>query len=166
MKPIRHAVRVFLIKDDRVIVIKYKNKDANQNGYLDIPGGKIEDSETAKEAAIREFKEETGMIVKKLRSIGKLVVECPEKIFDFELFISSSYEGTPQSFFENDSMWCSIQDALNYSKTFPIIQLLKLNNRSHIDLKFTCDSQHNIIKLRKNIDKNGKSRKKFPKKQY
>ena len=100
MKPIRYAVRVFLIKDDKVIVINYKNNDSNQDEYLDIPSGKIEDNETAQEAAVREFKEETGMLIKNLYPIGKLVVEYPERIFDFELFISSSYEGTPHLFFE------------------------------------------------------------------
>lgn len=53
MKPIRHAVRVFLIKENKVIVIKYKSNNVYQNEYLDIPGGKIEDNETAKEAAVR-----------------------------------------------------------------------------------------------------------------
>ncbi len=149
MKPIRHAVRVFLIKDNKVIVIKYKSNNVYQNEYLDIPGGKIEDNETAKEAAVREFKEETGLLIKNLRSIGKLMVEYPERIFNFELFISSDYEGTPQSFFENDSMWYPVQDALNNSKTFPSVQLLKLYNQSHIDLKFTCDNKHNILSQEK-----------------
>lgn len=149
MKPIRHAVRVFLIKDNKVIVIKYKSNDVYQNGYLDIPGGKIEDNENAKEAAVREFKEETGILIKNLCPIGNLVVEYPERIFDFKLFISSAYEGTPQSFFENDSMWYLVQNALNYSKIFPSIQLLKLYNQSHIDLKFTCDSKHNILSQKK-----------------
>ena len=77
------------------------------------------------------------------------MVEYLERIFDFKLFISSAYEGIPQSFFENDSMWYPVQDALNYSKIFPSIQLLKLYNQSHIDLKFTCDSKHNIISQEK-----------------
>lgn len=38
MKPVRKAVRTFLINDNKVIVIKYKtNKNMN---YYDIPGGK------------------------------------------------------------------------------------------------------------------------------
>ena len=46
-------------------------------------------------------------------------------------------------------MWYPVQDALNYSKIFPSIQLLKLYNQSHIDLKFTCDSKHNILSQEK-----------------
>ena len=53
-------------------------------------------------------------------------------------------------FSENDSMWYPVQDALNYSKIFPSIQFTsKLYNQSHIDLKFTCDSKHNILSQKK-----------------
>ena len=56
-KKIRKAVRTYLIKNNKVVVIRYKQHD---NGYYDIPGGKIEDGETPDETSIREFKEETG----------------------------------------------------------------------------------------------------------
>ena len=49
-KKIRKAVRSYLIKDNKVLVIKYNfglNKD-----YIDIPGGKIEDGETPEETSI------------------------------------------------------------------------------------------------------------------
>ena len=72
-KPIRDAVRCILIEDGKVIVTKYKepNKKA---GYYEIPGGKIEEGETAEDAAIREFKEETGITVYDLIRIGHLMV--------------------------------------------------------------------------------------------
>lgn len=58
-KKTRKAVRVFLIEDDKIVTIKYK-REMDKN-YYDIPGGKIEEGETSKQAAIREFKEETGI---------------------------------------------------------------------------------------------------------
>ena len=82
-----------------------------------------------------------------------MAVEYPERLFNFKLFISSAYEGKPQSFSENDSMWYPVQDALNYSKIFLSTQLLKLYNQSHIDLKFTCDSKHNILSQEKYLEK-------------
>ena len=57
-KKIRKAVRTYLIKDNKIVVINYKNHDT---GYYDIPGGKIEENETPEETSIREFKEETGI---------------------------------------------------------------------------------------------------------
>ena len=41
-KKIRKAVRTYLIKDNKIVVINYKNHDI---GYYDIPGGKIEKNE-------------------------------------------------------------------------------------------------------------------------
>ena len=57
-KKIRHAVRTYLIENDKVVAIEYQDHDV---GYFDIPGGKIEEGETPEETSIREFKEETGM---------------------------------------------------------------------------------------------------------
>ena len=40
-KPIRKAVRCYLIKDNNVVATNYKQ--GNKEGYYDIPGGKIEE---------------------------------------------------------------------------------------------------------------------------
>lgn len=61
-KPIRKAVRCYLIKDDKVVVTKYK-KSNKKEGYYDIPDGKIEEGENPEQTAIREMKEETGLKV-------------------------------------------------------------------------------------------------------
>ena len=41
-KPIRKAVRCYLIKDNKVVVTKYKENN-KKAGYYEIPGGKIEE---------------------------------------------------------------------------------------------------------------------------
>lgn len=71
-KNVRHAVRVFAIKNGQIVCIKYKNINKD---FFDIPGGKIEDGETAIEACIREFKEETGMDIDDVNFMGK-VMSC------------------------------------------------------------------------------------------
>lgn len=52
---VRYAVRVFAIKDDKIMCIRYKNINKD---FFDIPGGKIEDGETPLDAAKRECHEE------------------------------------------------------------------------------------------------------------
>lgn len=47
---------------------------------FEFPGGKVEDNETALEAAIREVKEETGGIVKEIEYIGQYKVKGKEKV--------------------------------------------------------------------------------------
>lgn len=49
----------FLFQEDRVCLIR-KNKPEWQRGRLNGVGGKIEEGETARQAMIREFEEETG----------------------------------------------------------------------------------------------------------
>lgn len=92
-KKIRKAVRTFLINDNNVVATKYKTE---QNlDYYDIPGGKIEEGETSQEAAIREFKEETGIKIIDQQYKGNVIIEYPNMIFDFDVFIAKEYDGTP-----------------------------------------------------------------------
>lgn len=143
-KKIRKAVRTYLIKDNKVVVIKYKNHD---NGYYDIPGGKIEEFETKEEASIREFKEETGITITRQHYIGNSTIEYPDKIFDFSIFIVDDYIGEPIEFDENNSMWINIDDLLKETKIFPSIEVIKyLKNNMY--LKIECDKEHNIISIK------------------
>ena len=83
-KKIRKAVRTFLIKDDKIVVIKYKNQN---NGFYDIPGGKIESNENSAAASIREFKEETGIDILNQKYLGNVIIEYPTMIFDMDIYL-------------------------------------------------------------------------------
>lgn len=142
-KSIRKAVRCFLIKDDKVVAIRYK--EGNNKDYYDIPGGKIEENETSIQAAIREFKEETGIEITNPMEIGKAYIECPNLIFDLDLFIVDEYKGKPQKFYENDSVWIEIDNLLKQEKKLPTIELLKyINKGNKINIKISADEKHNI----------------------
>lgn len=121
-KNIRNAVRTFLIEDNSVICTKYK---VDNFGYIDIPGGKIELDETPQQAAVREFKEETGIDISELEKLGKIIVEYPDRIYNMEVFIATKYNGFPQEFNENESFWVSINDLLKNEKRYAITYLLQ-----------------------------------------
>lgn len=87
-KPIRKAVRCYLIKDNKVVATKYKQGNIKE-GYYDIPGGKIEEGEIPTQTAIREMKEETGITVKNLKDKGIMTVEYPDRKFVFDTFVAS-----------------------------------------------------------------------------
>lgn len=145
MKPIRKAVRTFLINDNKVIVIKYKtNKNMN---YYDIPGGKIEENESAIDASIREFKEETGIEVMNQKYKGHVIIEYPNMIFDFDIYLVYDYKGNPQEFDENYSMWINIEDLLNENKKFPSVEIIKYLENDDINLKIYSDDNHNILNI-------------------
>ena len=147
-KPIRKAVRTLLIKDNKIVVIRYKNGD--NKDYYDIPGGKIEENESSKEASIREFKEETGINIFNPIKVGHVIVEYPNRIFDFDVYKVTDYEGTPQEFEENNSMWINITDLLENEKKFSCIEMLKYLD-SEISLKIFSDEKHNVIRVDKTL---------------
>lgn len=148
-KKIRNAVRVYIIKDDKVVCIQYKEGPI---GYIDMPGGKIEEGETAEEAAIREVKEETGMEVKKLEKIGTVIEEYPDRIYNFQVFIALKFSGNPQEFMENTSFWISIPNLEAEEKRFGIAYLL--NSKYEEDLinktlnyKIDVEMNNKILKI-------------------
>ena len=138
-KIFRKAVRTYLIKDGKVVVIKYKTHD---EGFFDIPGGKIEDGESGEETSKREFKEETGVTIMKQHCIGHSVVEYPDRIYDFDVFVVDDYEGEPAEFEDNYSMWMDIDD-LSEEKIFPSIVMAK-DLKDGMNVKIECDADHNI----------------------
>ena len=143
IKKIRKAVRTYLIRDNKVVVIRYKD---HATGYYDIPGGKIEDKETSLETSVREFMEETGMKILKQHYIGHNTTEYPDRIYDFDVFIVDDYIGEPQEFDENTSMWIDIDELFKEEKLFSSIKAIKYL-KDNMNLKIECDSNNNILRI-------------------
>ncbi len=160
MKKVRNAVRCFLMREDKVVCIKYK---VGETGYIDIPGGKIEEGETPEDASIREVYEETGMKVENLVSIGDVTTEYPDRIFNFKVFLVTEFFGIPEEQNENEAFFISIGDLSKEEKRFAITYLLTseklkkdLDNRD-VKVKFHNDCNHKILKIENNIKKNSKN---------
>lgn len=148
-KNVRHAVRVFAIKNGQIVCIKYKNINKD---FFDIPGGKIEDGETAIEACIREFKEETGMDINDVNFMGKVNVMYPAKTFELEVYSTSTIKGNPQEFSENYSGWMPITDLINQDKRLAITHLLDDDMKEYLkasgfNITFTCNDNHEVLNL-------------------
>lgn len=152
-KPVRKAVRCYLIKNDKIIVTKYKepNKKA---GYYEIPGGKIEAGELPEQTAIREMQEETGIIVKKLKNKGNLIIEYPDRKFEFVVFLANTYQGEPKQFEDNTSEWLDINELLKKEKILASIQLLQkeyinglVNENYTFSMYIKVTEQENILDI-------------------
>ena len=160
-KKIRKAVRCYLIKENKVLVTKYKegNKKA---GYYDIPGGKIEEMETPEQTAIREVKEETGLKleIRNLKYKGNMIIEYPNKIFDFDVFICNECEGDPQDFEENTSEWIEINELLKKEKILSNIMILDrffinglIDEKCNFKMHIQVDDTENILGVNYNCEK-------------
>ncbi len=150
-RPIRKAVRCYLIKDEKVVVTKYKEEN-KKIGYYDIPGGKIEEGETPEQTAIREMKEETGLKVGDLKYKGNMIIEYPNRIFDFDIFIANESEGEPQEFEENTSEWIEINELLQKEKILSNIMILDrffikglIDDKYNFKMHIQVDEKENIL---------------------
>ena len=152
-KPIRKAVRCYLVKDNKVVVTKYK-EGKKKAGYYDIPGGKIEGEETPEQTAIREMKEETGLKIKNLKYKGQMIIEYPNRIFDFDVFICNECEGKPQDFEENTSEWIEINELLKKERILSNIMILDrffikglTDEKCKFKMQIQVDEKENILSV-------------------
>ncbi|MBQ8298556.1 MAG: NUDIX domain-containing protein [Clostridia bacterium] len=156
-KTIRKAVRCYLIKDEKILVVKYKN-DNNKKDFYDIPGGKIEEGETPEQTVIREMNEETGVMPKNIKNKGRMVIEYPKKIFDFNVFYTNEYEGVNQEFEDNISEWIEIDKLLKEDKILPNSLILNrffidslIKEELIFDMHIVVDELENVISVTYNI---------------
>lgn len=161
-KKVRNAVRCFLIKDNKVVVTKYK-KGNRKEGYYEIPGGKIENGENAEQTAVREMKEETGIDIEinDLKHKGVITVEYPDRIIILDTFIAGKFKGEPKDFEENSSEWIEIDELLKKEKILSnIIILDRFFKKGLIDESFNfkldikVDEQENILGVNYNLVEN------------
>ena len=147
MKKVRNAVRAFVIVDRKVLCIRYKEENI---GYIDIPGGKIEEGEISMEAAVREVKEETGIEDSNLEEVGNVIIEYPDRIYNMKVFVTSDYRGNVRNNEENDAFFIDIDDLLKEEQKYAITYLLcnefkdYFDNRN-VNVKFKVANNHNVI---------------------
>ncbi|HEY4695111.1 MAG TPA: NUDIX hydrolase [Candidatus Nanoarchaeia archaeon] len=89
MTGVINSVGIVVFKAAKVLVVKHGEAAKHLTGIVGLPGGVIEKGETAKEAAIRELAEETG-----LKAVAKSMIELPTK---YHATIES--KGGPRTFY-------------------------------------------------------------------
>jgi 8-oxo-dGTP diphosphatase len=112
----RHATLCFLVEGvpPTRILLGYKKAgfgDGKFNGF----GGKIEESETIEQAAVRELREEIGIEVQTndLTRAGLLTFEFPaQPQWDHMVyvFLTHRWQGTPQESDEMEPIWFDVDD--------------------------------------------------------
>lgn len=76
------GVYIFIINDKKEILIQRKREDHSELNRWEIPSGHVSSEESYKEAAKRELKEETGIMVP-LKHIKTIKIERPNELDAF-----------------------------------------------------------------------------------
>lgn len=117
MKNHRIAAGGILIKDDKILLVKYKNNESSS--YLVAPGGAVEENENIKIAIKREILEETGILVEPISVIMIEDLNCKKfkmcKIWMNCKFISGEIVNTLEAKKEGicEVGWYSLTDLKN-----------------------------------------------------
>jgi 8-oxo-dGTP diphosphatase len=107
--PKERAVLCFIQSGDNVMLIH--KKTGLGKGKVNAPGGRIEPTESPKEAAIRETTEEIGLVPSNLQKRGELFfVFVDGYSLHATVYFADQFTGTPVETYEADPFWCAIKD--------------------------------------------------------
>ena len=111
MKVVRQAGAIVVRFDDdepRLLLVTAKR---NPKAWI-FPKGHIEDGETAAEAAVREAREEAGVVGKALKSIGNLELDLGGQAVEVEYFLVTLEKDKDDAEEGRKRKWCTHEEAL------------------------------------------------------
>jgi 8-oxo-dGTP pyrophosphatase MutT (NUDIX family) len=85
----RHRASGFVLDDKNRVLLFHRFKDGKE--YYTVPGGGVEPGETPEQAAVRELKEETGLVITLGKKIGEFDADGNRQYF----YVATSWSGTP-----------------------------------------------------------------------
>jgi 8-oxo-dGTP diphosphatase len=108
-EPTETAVLCYLFDDDKVLLIH--KKTGLGKGLVNAPGGHIEAYETAREAAMREITEETGVVVDQVEYRGLLEFQFIDGLaMRGHIFFAYHHTGEIIETDEATPFWCPVSD--------------------------------------------------------
>jgi 8-oxo-dGTP diphosphatase len=115
--PRQRATLLFVIRDGHILLI-HKKRGLGR-GKINGPGGRVEPGETAREAAIREVREELGVEVAAARAAGRLKFQFTDGLsLDVMVFTADGCDGQPIETDEAIPLWAPVA-AIPYGRMWP-----------------------------------------------
>lgn len=116
-KEATEATLCFIIQNGEALLIEKKRGVGE--GLLNGPGGKLEDGETPKEAAVRETEEETKVVPEEVEKVGELEFIFGAEPFMFvHVFRAEDFSGNPEETEEARPEWFDT-DKLPFEDMWP-----------------------------------------------
>ena len=104
-----HAVLCFLRNENSILLIR--KKVGLGAGKINGPGGRLKPGETPREAAVRETREEVGLLVSDLRRVGELsFIFLDGYSLHCTVFLTNSYSGSLRESPEAAPFWCPVAE--------------------------------------------------------
>jgi 8-oxo-dGTP diphosphatase len=108
------ATLVFVVQDEQVLLIRKKR--GLGAGKINGPGGKLEPGESAHDCAVREVREELGIVPKDLQRSGQNRFQFVDGYsIHVHVFLAQAFEGTPVETDEAVPHWFPL-DAIPYEE--------------------------------------------------
>ncbi len=105
---------LFVRAGDRLLLIRKKR--GHGAGKINAPGGKVEAGETLLESAVRETREETGVLARAPEHMAVLrFVDRVDPQWLGHVFVAGDHEGTPVETDEAEPFWVPL-DAIPYAE--------------------------------------------------
>jgi len=105
---------VAAFNSDREVLLLKRPDDVHQGGFWSFPGGKVDEGETPLNAAVREFKEETGLTGKLWRHLGKATHSYGDRTLHFLFFVCHCPDTSTLNS-ESPHAWADLNQLDNYS---------------------------------------------------
>ena len=121
------SVGVLVIHHKKVLLVRHEEAASHQTGTYGLPSGRLEENETYKQAAVRELREETGLITSEADLIdyssNHFLADIKRKSgkierFSWKVFICNRYYGQLLPTAEVTPEWVEI-DRLKYYNLLP-----------------------------------------------
>lgn len=112
-----HATLTYVFDGDEVLLIRKKRGPGS--GFVNAPGGKLEDGEEPVEAARREVREEVGVQPREQEKVGELrFVFGDDPFMHVHVFVADGYTGEPRESDEAEPVWMDVHE-LPYDEMWP-----------------------------------------------
>lgn len=107
------------------VLLLLKDRPAWQAGRLNLPGGKVEPDEAPLDTALRELKEETGLVARFSEQVGVMRAEDHHEIFIFRMWLAPQDERLePRQGETEQPIWMPISEAIRDARLIPNLRTI------------------------------------------
>lgn len=138
--PLVQSVGIVVFDGSKVLLVRHGTTASHFEGIMGLPSGKIDPGESAIQTAVRELREETGLVtaISDLSPLphkfqATITQKDGTKIFDWYVFLCKKYSGEIKATSETTPFWYDV-DSLSELALLPNVHDAILIAQQMVDL--------------------------------